>query len=331
MTFANIAFPNIVSMMTIRFDIDLQKHKDNTCRQTICSGDWTWTSKNANVLASYVYHGYFQRLTDISVPRINEITPTISNFVALYNFDSNTNDSSINGNTLTNVGSVTYNTTDYKFGTASASFNGSNYFERVNDGRFSPDNFTISFWIKPVNSAGNYQAIAACRHSPSPILSGWIIYISPINNLEFWTGGGSDFYGADLSLFSGFGTVNTWVHVAFTFTKSTSSLVVYINGILTTAVTRTYTNNTINNMRIGAGSNEGAAGFFLRNGTLMDDFRFYNKALATSEIYEVYQRGAMHMNKIPLNDIGICSFLNGTPTIEHVTMNLEVINLPTFT
>jgi hypothetical protein len=544
MTFANIAFPNIASMMTIRFDIDLQKHKDNTCRQTICSGDWTWTSKNVNLPASYVYHGYFQRLTDISVPRITEITPTISNLVALYNFDSNAtdsstnsnnltnvnsvtyntteymrgagaasfngsnyfervndgrfspdnftvafwvkpansagglqsvvscrdgftikgwmiyingsnnlefvtgaggvwsygsddiysgigtintwvhiaftvtkstnsvvayingnvkltftrtyinnpaytlriggggdggtadllvkngtliddfrfynkvlsasevssivspvnnlvswynfdsnaNDSTINGNTLTNFGSVTYNTSDYKIGTAAASFNGTTaYFERVNDGRFSPDNFTISFWIKPVNSSGNYQAIAACRNNTVPNLAGWIIYISPSNSLEFWTGGGSTYYGADLSLFSGFGTVNTWVHVAFTFTKSTSLLVVYINGNLTTAVTRTYTNNTINNMRIGAGSNEGAAGFFLRNGTLMDDFRFYNKALATSEIYEVYHRGAMHMNKIPLNDIGICSFLNGTPTIEHVTMNLEVINLPTFT
>ena len=328
MTFANVAFPNIASMMTIRFDIDLQKNKDNTFRQTICSGDWTWTSKTVNLPASYAYHGYFQRITDLSV-EITNASPSISNLVASYNFDSNATDSSTNGNNLTN-NSVTYNTTDYKRGTAAASFNGSNYFQITNDGRFSPDNFSIALWIKPIDSAGNYQTIASCRNAPNPT-RGWIMYISPTNNLEFWTGtGGSSWSGDGVSVVSGFSTLNAWAHLAITFTKSASSFVVYINGNLSTTVSRTYINNTIHNLRIGAGGNEGAASFFIRNGTLMDDFKFYNKVLSASEITEVYYSKAAHMNKIPLNDIGICSSLNTTPTIEHVTMNLEVINLPTF-
>ena len=227
---------------------------------------------------------------DIPVPNIGfyiennylqDVITEPSNLVAQYRFDSNALDSSPNNNTLTNVSSVTFNTSEYKHGTAAASFNGSNYFQIANDGRFSPDNFTVACWIKPVAGTG-YQTIAACRNSPSP-LSGWIIYISE-NNLEFWTGSGSNWSGPGVTLFSGFGNLNSWVHLCFTLNKSTGSLVVYINGNLTTTVSRTYANNTLNNLRIGAGANESTAEYIVRNGTLIDDFRFYNQVLTSSEV-----------------------------------------------
>ena len=236
---------------------------------------------------------------DVPVPNVGfyiannylqDVITEPSNLVARYNFDISavTIDSSPNNNTLTNVSTVSFNASEYKHGTASATFNGSNYFQITNDGRFSPDNFTIAFWIKPVSSAaGTYQTIASCRNSPSPNISGWIIYINGNNHLEFWTGGGSSWSGNDVTLVSGFGALNTWVHVAFTFTKSTSSLVMYINGNLTTTVSRTYTNNTTNNMRIGAGANESTALFIIRNGTLIDDFRFYNQVLTSSEVVAI--------------------------------------------
>ena len=62
----------------------------------------------------------------------------------------------------------------------------------------------------------------------------------------------------------------------------------YINGTLTTTVSRSYVNNTINNLRIGAGATEQAALFFLRNGTLLDDFQFYNYVLSNSEVSSIY-------------------------------------------
>ena len=207
---------------------------------------------------------------------------SISNLVALYNFDSNANDSSINGNTLTNVSSVTYNTTDYKRGTAAASFNGSNYFECANDGRFSPDNFTVAFWIKPANSAGSIQSLVTCRNGFN--LTGWMIYITG-NNLDFITGsGGATWnYGSEV-LMSGIGTINTWVHVALSLSKSTSTAVVYINGSLQTTINRPYLNNTAYPLRIGAGGDWATAELMVKNGTLIDDFRFYNKILTASEI-----------------------------------------------
>jgi hypothetical protein len=213
--------------------------------------------------------------------------PMISTLVAFYPFDSNGNDNSINGNHLTIFNSVTFNTSDYKQGNGAASFNGSNYFERANDGRFSPDNFTVACWIKPVDGAGNYQSIATCRNSPSPNLSGWMIYINPSNNLQFWTGNNWYWSGQDDILFPGFGNLNRWVHIAFTFTKASDSLVVYIDGSSTTTVSRLYINTTNNSLRIGAGATEHHPLFFLRNGTLLDDFRFYNSVLSASDISSI--------------------------------------------
>jgi len=207
--------------------------------------------------------------------------PLLGALVASYSFDSNGTDSCGNNN-LTNVSAVTFNASDFKRGSGAASFNGNNYFQIANDGRFSPDNFTLAFWIKPV--AGSvYQAIASCRNSPGPNLAGWIIYLNS-NNLEFWTGNASSWSGNDVNLLSGFGNVNTWVHLCFTLNKSTGSLQVYVNGTLYTTVSRTYVNNATTNLRIGAGANEQGASFNVANGTLIDDFRFYNKVLSAAEI-----------------------------------------------
>ena len=209
---------------------------------------------------------------------------SISNLVAFYPFDSSGNDTSTNNNHITNYNTVTYNTSDYKRGTGAASFNGNNYFQCTNDGRFSPDNFTVACWVKPVVSAGNFQTIASCRNANSS--TGWMIYINPSNSLEFWTGGGF-WSGGDVPLLDNFGTLNTWVHIAFTLTKSSGALLMYINGTLTSTLSRTYINNTTFSLRIGAGANEQAAMFIVRNGTLIDEFRFYNKVLSASEISSI--------------------------------------------
>ena len=283
MVFANVALPQVASFMTIKFDIDLQKQKNNDIwRQTICSGEWTWTSKIANTQASYIYHGYFNRIIDI---------PTTSGeLVSSYNFDSNPTDSSPNGNTLTNVNSVTYTTTDFIRGSAAASFNGSNYFQVSNDGRFSPDNLTVALWIKPNISSTSYQSIASCRGAIP--WSGWMLYIGPDNagsNLEIWSSTNGTTFTGQTSVSTNFGRVNRWIHLAFSLNRVTSALIVYIDGVAVTTTTLGYTRNTSTNLRIGAGANEASASLFLVNGTLMDDFNLYNRILTASEISYVYR------------------------------------------
>ncbi len=221
----------------------------------------------------------------LTAAEVSTLVSPISNIVGWYSFDNNANDASPNNNNLTNTNSVAYNTGDYKRGTAAASFNGGNHFQIANDGRFSPDNFTVAFWVKPVDSAGNYQSIATCRDGYS--FRGWMIYINPTNNLEFITGSGSGWSSNADTLLNGIGTINTWVHIAFTLSKSTNTVVAYINGNLQATITRTYTNNISYPLRIGAGGDFSYGELFLRNGSLVDDFRFYNKVLSASEIASI--------------------------------------------
>lgn len=229
---------------------------------------------------------YYNGLSVVEVPGAPVTIP--SPILAYYPLDSNGNDASTNNNHLINYNIVTFNTSNRKQGTGAASFNGSNYFEISNDGRFSPDNFSVACWIKPVSHT-IYQSIASCRGS-SP-WRGWMLYIGPSvagSNLEIWSSTDGYNFTGQTSVISNFGTLNEWVHLAFTLNKSTSALIVYLNGIAVTTRTLGYTNNTGTTLRIGAGANEQNALFFLGNGTLLDEFRFYNKVLSASEVSSLF-------------------------------------------
>jgi len=205
--------------------------------------------------------------------------------LAYFNFDSNGNDASTNNNHLTNYNSVTFNTVDFKRGTGAASFNGSNYFQIANDGRFSPDNFTITFWVKPKTTSVTHQSIASCRNMTN-VNTGWMIYIVYGSLLNFVVGNGSNSFNGVICDIGTF--INKWVHVAITLNKSSMATLLYINGTLFSTNTLSYANNTGTNMRIGAGANESSAGMFLVNGTLLDDFQFYNSVLSASQISSIY-------------------------------------------
>ena len=220
------------------------------------------------------------------VPNFVPRPPPLPLTLAYFNFDSNGNDASTNNNHLTNSNSVTFNTFDFKRGTGAASFNGSNYFEIANDdGRFSPDNFTIAFWVKPKSTSVTHQSIASCRNMTN-VNTGWMIYIVYGSYLNFVVGNGSNSLNGlacDIGTF-----INNWVHVAITLNKSSRATLIYINGTLFSTNTLVYANNTGTNMRIGAGGNESSAGLFLVNDTLLDDFKFYNSVLSASEISSIY-------------------------------------------
>jgi hypothetical protein len=214
-------------------------------------------------------------------------TSSLSSIIAWWKFDNNPNDLSRN-NDLTPSGTMTYDSTDKKVGTHSVSFSGSNNFQITNDGKFSPANMTIAVWIKPVSSNTAIQAIASCRDGSS--FNGWILYINK-NNLEFWTGNGTGWQGIT-DIYTTFGGLGAWTHVCVTLTNSvsTGNAKVYINGELytTTALDRMYNQNSLHNLRIGAGQNETTAAFNLVSGTLLDDFRMYDKVLTATEIKDIY-------------------------------------------
>jgi len=237
--------------------------------------------KNGTLMDDFRFYNRVLSAAEISTIVASAIPVPLSSFlVASYNFDGNANDSSANGNHLSSINNVAYTTADYRLGTHAASFSGSNYFEIANNGRFSPNDFTVALWIKPVSSAGTIQTIASCRNGTT--FTGWMIYILNDNTLLFQTGTGSTWSYNTSPIHTMI--ANTWVHLAFCLSKSTNSCALYVNGTLRTTFTVTYTNTVDKPLRIGAGGDFATGDIWIKSGTLMDDFRFYNRVLSAAEI-----------------------------------------------
>jgi hypothetical protein len=259
-------------------------------------------SKSFNNLISYIYIGFtinkivggtansnminFYELQLFGREKLNTLNPA-----TWYKFDKNflTIDSSGN-KTLTNINNVSTNTDDFIVGTGSAQFNGSNYFQIDEPSYFSPNNsFSISLWMKLTNVNNEYKTIFSCRSGTS----GYNIYIIPTShNIEIWLPNGINNWNPTLLLSNYFGSfTNIWKLFTLTFNKRTSDyeIKLYLDGkLINTIINTTYVPNTNFSLRIGAGANETTAQFFLNNGSLIDDFRFYNRTLTPAEVLEIY-------------------------------------------
>ena len=257
-------------------------------------------TKSFNNSKSYLYIGFtfnknvggansdminFNEIQLFGREKINTLNP--DNW---YKFDNNflTIDSSGN-KPLTNVNNVSTNTDDFIVGTGSAQFNGSNYLEVKGPSFFSPNNsFSISLWMKLTNVSNDYKTIFSCRSATS----GYNVYIVPnSHNIELWTPSAVGVWNQTLILSNYFGSnTNIWKLFTLTFDKKISNyeIKLYLDGKLINTITNTtYVPNTDLNFRIGA-INETTAQYFLNNGSLLDDFRFYNRTLTPAEVLEIY-------------------------------------------
>ncbi len=231
--------------------------------------------------------------TNIFSYDLNSSTP-----VAWYQFNNDelTTDSSGNSRTLTATNTISAETTDYKRGSACALFqNGNSYFNIANtSGTFSPDNFTICCWCKllPGSTNTTYQTIASCR-GQSTNWYGWSLHLyggTSSANLVFAVenGGTNQNAGNTSSLSSPFVTSTAaWKHLAVTMNKSSSTAIIYVDGVLTTTITSlTYSNAVhITNFRIGADTASTTRNLLANS--LIDDFRFYNRVLTLAEIMSI--------------------------------------------
>ena len=244
------------------------------------------------VLTQAQVNQLYNRIIDKSYPILKDTSGNNINPIAWYKFDNNflTIDSSGYSKTLTNFNTITTNTTDFIKGDGSAQFNGTNYFQINEPSYFSPNNsFSISLWMKLTNVNNIHKTICSCRSA----ISGYNIYIIPTSyNIELWTPSGVNVWNATSLLSNYFGSfTNIWKHFTLTFNKRTSDyeIKLYLDGILlNTIINTTYVPNTNHNFRIGSGANETTAQYNLDSGSLLDDFRFYNIALSSNQILELY-------------------------------------------
>jgi hypothetical protein len=220
-----------------------------------------------------------------------------ADMIAWYNFDDDSTnmllDSSGNNNTLTNIG-TTFDSNNYRTGNGSVAFTGSSYLEIANDGRFSPDSFTITGWGKlPPDS--DTVICASCRSGTVQNGYGWTIAIDTVrhNKIRFSTRN-----VLSVAVVVCYSTTDfcsspaKWNHFAFSYSSILKKVVIYINGVLDITYDNIeYSANTTTNLRIGAGNNEenpSYSSFYLQNGSLLDDFRIYNRVLTPYEIDTLY-------------------------------------------
>jgi hypothetical protein len=212
--------------------------------------------------------------------------------IAQYKFDDlgggeGVLDSSGNGKTLTAY-NVQYENLAYKATSAVQE-----YFEvdNTNIGYFSPQKLTISFWIKTTTSS--FGTIASCRQADPQ--AGWILYHDSGNVLEVWTGNTAQSKWDTTEKSSAF--TGTWQHFTITIDGSTNSnnLDIFKDKVSLGKSSVTYNTVTGNNMRIGTGDNDNPITTDwnpLSTGTLLDEFRLYDRILSQSEINTVYEHSS---------------------------------------
>lgn len=207
---------------------------------------------------------------------------------------------------LTNLRNCTPNTTDFIKGNASLQFTGRSSLESRPTTLFGDSTFSISVWVKLKNITNNFKCIASNRFE---VLKGWSLYVAPSSGV-FPDGSGAS-YSNTLNLWFGTGTPgvysvakfypnffpkyeNVWTHIVVTSKKTglrnNAESKCYINGEFISTITQTYDNTQ--NVRFCIGDISDRVNvdvqFPLDNGSLVDDFRYYNQILDENQVYELY-------------------------------------------
>jgi hypothetical protein len=134
---------------------------------------------------------------------------------------------------------------------------------------------TVSCWIKPSRTSGQYSVFCTNRSDNNAIYN-WIFY-------QHTTDGAIAFHGDAQNKSSYVPTTNVWINVTNTVTASGVSTL-YVNGVSTYTVTGyTYGNGTPS--RLGIGADPGGQEPFQGN---ISQVSIYNRALTATEVSQNY-------------------------------------------
>jgi hypothetical protein len=135
---------------------------------------------------------------------------------------------------------------------------------------------TVSCWIKPLRTSGQYSVFCTNR-SDNDAIYNWIFY-------QHTNDGAISFHGDNQNKSSYVPTVNQWVNVVATVTGA-GLLTLYINGASNYTVSGyTYGNGTPSRLGIGADPSS-AEGFQGSMGQTL----IYNRALSAAEVAQNYE------------------------------------------
>ena len=195
-----------------------------------------------------------------------------TNLIARYAFDNNLNDSVGSNDASVTTGSQSFST-DAKVGSHARDYNATG-FDQINSVVDGESAFSITAHIKPRNNT-NFQIIM--RKNPTgPFPDGGDYGFNLSDSGEIRAFGNNDLVGPTLS-------ANTFVHIALTFDSGAIEL--FVDGTLEDSGTNpseipSSGPTSTTNFQIGGPD---AGGFDYYDG-LIDDVRFYNKALSSAEV-----------------------------------------------
>ncbi len=178
-------------------------------------------SQSNSLSFHFVYSGSGDNRTWLCAPQMepkNHVTPFVDS-----EREGIIKDHSINGyhSTLTVIDSPEW-VKESKIGRGAYNFNGSNACIKVSDAietRFTNEDFSVAFWIKPESYSGNNRVISNGYY----LDYGWEVFVD--DNVTFRTYQ-DGVYQATLS--SNLITINNWYYVVVT--KESNNASIYING-----------------------------------------------------------------------------------------------------
>jgi hypothetical protein len=178
------------------------------------------------------------------------------------------------------------------FGNA-ASFTGQGGIQFPYDAGLNPDSsFTLTAWVNPKDTT-SWNSVVTSRED-SGTVNGYILYNSPENQWDFWTGAGgpAGAWGRNIGPAA---TLDTWTHLAIAYDKPTDTKTLYVNGVAEAVVagqgfTPNGTGGQPRPFNIGAGQDMGDGFFF--NG-LIDDVGLFDTALTAAEVQNVATNGVV--------------------------------------
>ncbi len=226
-----------------------------------------------------------------------------SGLVASYSFTGNANDKSINGNGVVYGALATAD----RFGNPNAaySFNGTNAYIEIPINALLNNEYSYSIWVNPTSIPGSglYTYPFAIGNSAGQNVS------LTNNSMNGWSGGASNIGTPTLSLVATgiLPNLNEWVHLVYM--RDSSSIRLYVNGILNQNIVSYGNYNTStggNKPDYGSspsaliGNRDHLSQFFF-NGKI-DDINIYNRTLTNCEINTLYTNKSLEVKTLSTNE-----------------------------
>ncbi len=146
----------------------------------------------------------------------------------------------------------------------------------------NPASFTAMAWMYPTGGSGHRSPLTS-RYDTGGT-QGYILYLNPGNDWDFWTGTGPT-AGGWHGLNGGAAAFDTWSHLAISFDAATNTKSIYVNGSPTgSAIGPNYTPNSGRDLHIGGGGDAGNQYYFPG---AVDDFVLFDEALDATAIQDV--------------------------------------------